>query len=332
MNQTLLVSRTDRAGDVVLTLPVFSALRRAFPGAAIIGHVRTYTAPLLTGRSDVDRILIDDPHGTPIPLLKIAKILRKMQITAAILVHPSFRAVTACWLAGVPVRVGRASNLWQGLLNRRMAQHRSTNQKHESRYNVDLLQGMRIDPFFEPPVIYLSEAERAEGRQYLDERGLIGIQPVFIHPGHGGSAFNMSLARYVDLAQKLMARGLRPALSLGPGEEHLGNAFAPSIPRLTGMSDLKKVAAVFSHGLGFMGGSTGPMHIAGAVGLPVAAFFPPFPAMTPKRWGPAGQPSGVFLPPVNSCPGKCQSCPVAPCMDSLDLKPAVDWLKNFHHL
>src|ERR1700733_4356025 len=57
----ILVVRTDRLGDVLLTTPVSSALRKAFPEAKITWLVRSYAAPLLENNPDIDGVMID--HG-----------------------------------------------------------------------------------------------------------------------------------------------------------------------------------------------------------------------------------------------------------------------------
>ena len=58
MNKILVV-RTDRVGDVLLTTPVSTALREAFPKAKITWLVSPYTAPLLEHNPDVDQVLLD---------------------------------------------------------------------------------------------------------------------------------------------------------------------------------------------------------------------------------------------------------------------------------
>ena len=58
----ILVSRTDRAGDLILTLPVFRELRKVFPDAHIVAHVRKYTASIAKLCKEIDEILLDDDY------------------------------------------------------------------------------------------------------------------------------------------------------------------------------------------------------------------------------------------------------------------------------
>lgn len=298
---TILVSRGDRIGDVVLTLPVFARLRQAFPRARLVAHVRTLTAPLLAARDDVDAVVPDDRGGRPLPLRQLVRRLRAERCTAAVVVHPSPRALWACALAGIPRRVGRASNLWQFLLTDPQHQHRSANDRHETEYNQDLVAGLAATstPYLAPR-LPLTPAEAAAGRERVAQLCGRECRPVVLHPGCGGSALNLAPAGYADLAAALHARGTPALLSLGPGEEALAAPFAAALaaglPRLPAGLGLRDLAAVLAAAAAFVGGSTGPLHVAAAVGCPTLALFPAVAAMTPRRWGPYGNRSQVLLP------------------------------------
>ncbi|HNV69341.1 MAG TPA: glycosyltransferase family 9 protein [Candidatus Ozemobacteraceae bacterium] len=327
----ILISRTDRAGDLTLTVPVFQALKTLQPECHLTAHLRTYTAPLLRGHPAVDQLIVDDPEGG-LSLLALARTFRESQFDAAILVHPSMRAILAAFLAGIPLRIGRASNLWQIFLNRRAHQHRSRNEKHEYQYNLDLLNALDIAPPDIAPRLFPDPALLPAVRQALARAGLPNARPWFVHPGHGGSALNLPLDQYAKLARELVQREIPVCVTLGPGESALSQAFGQAIPDrfgfVTDLPDLSYVVALLSLGRGWVGGSTGPMHLAAAVNLPVAAFFPPLPAMTPKRWGPVTRPAQVFLPAIPQCPQHCSRCPSHPCMNTLDTLPVVEWISR----
>src|SRR5882672_12512942 len=112
MNKILIV-RTDRVGDVLLTTPVSAALRAAFPQVKISWLVRPYTAPLLENNPDVDEILTD-----------LNQIKKKM-FDAAIVSYPRWKTAWVLWRAGIPLRIGPASKPYSVLFNKRIWQHRS---------------------------------------------------------------------------------------------------------------------------------------------------------------------------------------------------------------
>lgn len=336
----LLISRTDRAGDLLLTLPVFAAARAAWHHVSLIAHVRSYTAPLLRGQSEIDETLIDPAATGFSGLRELVRAFRQAAPDAAVIVHPAPRVLVAAWLAGIPIRVGRASNAWQFLLNRRCVQHRSRNERHEYEYNLDLLSGLGLDLFaptapqpVPTPRLQLREEAVITGHQLLQAAGWHPDESpgmICVHPGHGGSANNLRPGQYLDLCRRLLERGFAILATFGPGEADLLPQFkALGHPRLhivDAAPDLEALAGVLSHCDAFVGGSTGPLHLAAALGKPTAAFFPPRPSMTPKRWGPVGNESLVRVPPITDCPSLCDGCSHHPCLEAIDLAPVIDWL------
>ena len=327
----ILVSRTDKAGDLILTTPIFRELRKAFPKANIVAHIRSYTAPILEFCHEIDEVIIDDPCGQPMPTLQLAQLLKSKAFTHAVIVHPKSRVIIASWLAKIPYRVGRASNIWQFFLSERKVQKRSRNLQHEFKYNLDLIDNICANICYDGPHFKVQTELQTECKKYLENAGMANSTPVIIHPGHGGSAHNLSPEQYVELYQSL-SKEYPVLISLGPGEEAIRKFFPEPIENklgfLTNVPDLHQLASVFSLCQGFIGGSTGPMHLAAAVGLPVAAFFPPQPSMTPVRWGPVGENAKVFIPKVDKCISKCHNCSLSPCMKDIKLSEAINWLKS----
>ena len=323
-----MVSRTDRAGDLILTLPVFRELKKTFKDAQIVAHVRSYTAPLLKLCPEVDEVIIDDNYPAGLFSGALAKAFRQLEISHCFMVHPAGRAIMAAWRAGIAIRTGRASNVWQLFLNDRRVQKRSSNDKHEFCYNLDLLQGVVSQIDYSPYIFRLTDEQKRRGSARTAELGL--QRPIIIHPGHGGSAYNISTERYAELAAMLIKHNLPVLISLGPGEEKLKSYFGPAqnglLNFLCNVPDLAELGAVFSACSAFIGGSTGPLHLAASLQLPAVAFFPPVAAMTPKRWGPVGGKSLVLKPDLSYCKGKCDGCTNADCMTRIKLEPALHWL------
>lgn len=329
----LLISRTDRAGDLLLTLPVFSAARAAWPSTELIAHVRSYTAPLVRGQPEIDETIIDPDQAGLSGLRRLVHLFREAAPDAAIIVHPSPRVLLAAWFAGIPVRVGRASNAWQFLLNRRIVQHRSRNERHEFQYNLELLTGLGLEPVEFTPWVQLRQKALSAGHEQLLASGWQPFSApaiICVHPGHGGSALNLDPEQYLDLCHRLLARKVSVVVTFGPGETELLPLFKtlqhPRLHLVTGIPDLEVLAGLLHHVDAFAGGSTGPLHLAAALGKPTAAFFPPVPGMTPKRWGPVGNQSLISMPTVDSCPGRCDGCRHRPCFGTIEMEPVATWL------
>ncbi len=328
----ILVCRTDKAGDIILTSPVFKALADQYAGAEIYALTAPYTSSIVKMIPEVKGIILNSLNGKNKTALELAAELKSYKFDKAIIVHPSFQAIIATFLARIPIRTGRASNIWQFFLSKRCVQKRSKNLKHEYEYNLDLADVALEKSRLLKPKLYPSKKAIDNGMEAIKKAGLEGTNPIIIHPGHGGSAHNITPEQYSELTRQLIDNQIPVILSFGPGEEHLKSFFPKTrqgvIGYLSGLPDFESLAGAFWHCSGFVGGSTGPMHLAGAIGLPVLGFFPPQKSMTPVRWGPANQPSKVILPEISDCKGICDTCNQNPCMKTIKVKEAFEWLKN----
>jgi ADP-heptose:LPS heptosyltransferase len=286
MNNILIV-RTDRLGDVLLTTPVSTALRRMFPRARISWLVRPYTAPLLENNPDIDRILVDrgeSPH-------RLADCLREGRFDAAIVAYPRWRIVWALWLARVPVRIGPANKAYCILLNRRIRQRRSKGKKHEADYNLELLGTLGVS-FERYPTRYVAtDEERKAARRVIEAKGISGAKPfVILHPGSGGSSARWPLGHFAALGDGLQTDGCDLVVTGGPGEDHEG-VMAAAMRRTpvfvaAGSVSVRELAAILSWADLVVTNSTGPLHLAVALGVPTVSIFSPLPKRHPARWGP----------------------------------------------
>ena len=130
----ILLVRTDRIGDVVLTLPMATALKRAFPGVRIDMAVREYARDVARMAPDVDKVL---PYSGNI--LEDIRRIRGNRYHAAVLVRPELLPAFVLAAARVPLRLGTGYRAWSPpLLNCRLYRHRS-NHRHESELNLELL-------------------------------------------------------------------------------------------------------------------------------------------------------------------------------------------------
>ncbi len=328
----ILVSRTDRAGDLILTLPVFRELRKVFPDAHIVAHVRKYTASIAKLCKEIDEVLLDDDYDQGLISNSLCNCFKDHSFDRAIIIHPAGRAIIAAWRAEIPIITGRASNIFQFLLNDGRLQKRSHNQKHEFEYNLDLLEGIVPEIEYKPYHFELKESLINEGREYFKQIGL-DESPIIVHPGHGGSAYNITPEMYAKIASRLIGAGRTVMVSLGPGEESMEEYFftlkeSGQIFFLKNVPSFDKLAGIFANCKAFIGGSTGPLHLSASIGLPSIAFFPPVKAMTPNRWGPVGCNNLVIKPDVPACNGKCNNCKYSGCMKNIDLMPVFDWLSG----
>ncbi len=309
----ILVVRTDRLGDVILTLPVFNALRRRFPGAHLAILAGRYAGAIVEGYAPVDEILwYDEGGGRRVPFRAMRAILRSARFDAAVIVHPTLRLALLAFLARIPVRIGSGYRYYSFLFNRRVYAHRKTAERHELEYNMDLLAPLGCDTAARKPldvVLDIPRTARERASAILEEAGVAG-KFVVIHPGSGGSARDWPVGNF-----SLLARRIVPGMNLRvvvtgteaefPLAEAVARAVSPPGVNLAGKLGLKELAAVVEKASLFVSNSTGPLHVAVAVGTPVVGLFPRIRVMGPGRWGPYTDNARVLVP---DGPPECDQC------------------------
>jgi len=294
----ILIIRNDKLGDFVLSLPCYVMLKTALPEAKISVLVPEYTADIARACPCIDEVIID--HGkTKMPdVLNFVKRLRASRFDAVITLFSTTRIGIAVFLAGIKYRLAPATKIAQIFYNHRLPQRRSRSEKPEYVYNLDLIKKYLLEtgdhnaPEVNPPFLsYDKEAINQLRVKFCKQHSINSNKKlIYIHAGSGGSANNLSLEQYARLAAKINSENAHVlVLTAGPGEEG----------KIATLSDLmnKTPHIVFNskHGLDnfakhiaiadlFISGSTGPLHIAGALNIPTAAFYTRRRSATQLRW------------------------------------------------
>ena len=148
-----LLIRTDRVGDTILTFPAVTALRNNYPEAFISFLAQPYTVPLIEQYEGIDLLLSYEPEGRHRGwkgVLKLSHQLRELNIDAAILFYPRPELAFALLKAKIPLRIGTGYRWYSFLMNRRIYEHRNDYRKHESEYNLSLLESLMPDKLTPP--------------------------------------------------------------------------------------------------------------------------------------------------------------------------------------
>ncbi len=351
----ILMVRSDRIGDVVLSTPAFLAVKRHFPRARLTVLVREAVAPLLRGLAEIDEVLIYEPEHRHRGLRGFWRLLRELRarkFRVAVILHSQWFLGLAVFLAGIRYRVGPLSKLHSYFFyNRGVRQNRSQVEMHEADYNLQLLRriGVRVAARHRvPPKVFLGEESREKARRWLVGQGWSEETPlVVIHPGMGGSALNWPETHYVELAQALLKSGLQVLITGGPLERELIARLKKSLvleaedgavrpPLFLEPGDARtteEFAGFLAHAAVVVAPSTGPLHMAVALGVRTVSFFPPIRVQSALRWGPytGSEPQthdeAILIPEVFCgedfrCRGAV--CHYFPCMRSIPVRRAYD--------
>jgi len=327
----ILVVRTDRIGDVLLSTPVLEALRKKYPQAYLAMLVSQVTREVVEGNPYLNEILVDEGEKAS----RLAQWLKAKKFNAAILLHPTPRLAWALSRAKIPIRIGTGYRGYSFLFTKRVYEHRQTAKRHELEYNLTLAEALGA-PLKDPePKIFLSLENRAWTEDRLKKAGVKeGEKLVGIHPGSGGTARDWRPERFGELGERIQRElGAKVVVTGVKGERKLAEAVASKMSQspviIIGETSLKQLTAILEKESVFVSNSTGPMHLAAAVGTKVVAMIPPIRACSPRRWGPWGKGHKVILPRVPEC-RKCieTKCRYCDCMDMITVDEVFTAVKG----
>lgn len=311
--QKLLAIRNDKLGDFVLAFPALAALKRSAPEMEITALVPAYTAPLAQICPYIDNIIIDaGDKNDRAEFRRVLNEIKAQRFDAVISFVSDWYNARLTWQSGIKYRLAPATKLFQFLYNRRLTQRRSQSAKPEFEYNRDLARRFLQDhhiPLREPQPPYLTFAQSAVQNQQEKLRRTLGIggdkKWLFVHSGSGGSANNLSPAQYAQLITGLLqAFDCYVILTAGPNESEKARALARAVnhPNVA-VYDKNDGLVDFARSLAcadlFIAGSTGPLHVSGALNIPTIGFYPSRRSALPLRWQPINRPDRhlAFCPP-----------------------------------
>lgn len=278
------VVRDDRLGDVVLTLPAIDALRRTYPDAELVAVVAPSLAELVARTAGVDRVC-----EATFDLRDAVERLRALAPDLLVCISRSPVQALAAWRAGIAQRVGPGRRWYSRAFNRRVEVSRRAGGRHEVEYALDFAHraGACAAPARFP--LDLRGEDRAAAERTLAALPR-GAPFVVLHPGRGGSCPGWPVECFMDLAAGLLGAGIGVVLSIGPADEVEARAFGGRnelAGRITTLRDpLPVLAAILERAAAVVASSTGPLHLAAAVGSSTLALHAPWPGCAPERWGP----------------------------------------------
>lgn len=288
----VLVSRTDRIGDVVLTLPLCALLTKKL-GAEVIALSQEYCRPVFEASPYVAQVLEWD--GVEKRGRAQRDLLAHCHADVVLHVYPRMAIANAALAARIPLRIG-TSHRWYHWATCNELEHysRKRSDLHEAQLNVRLARRLLGDVV--PSVDSLAGLTTLQPRVPLpaDVERLIDpwMTTVVLHPGSGGSGREWPLDRWHDLAWSLDGESFQLLIS-GSQTERLAlepwlATLPPNVVDVMGRLDLAELIALLARVDGIVAASTGPLHLAAALGRRALGLYPPTPPMHAGRWAPLG--------------------------------------------
>ncbi|AMR31360.1 glycosyl transferase family 9 [Mucilaginibacter sp. PAMC 26640] len=291
----ILISRTDAIGDVVLTLPMAGYLRLLYPAAKILFLGRTYTGPVIRCCTSVDEF-IDYNDLLKLDEKQQIAFLKHKHIDTIIHVLPNKHIAALGKRAGIKTRIGTRNRVFHWFsCNVLVKLSRKKSDLHEAQLNLVLLKPLGLESVQTIPAIVnhnefkptIAIPARLNELLVKDRFNLI------LHPKSHGSGVEWGLDKFKQLAEALAASGVRIFITGSDKEQALLADWVKTLPAnvtdVTGQLTLDELIAFIAASDGLVASGTGPLHLAGALGVHTLGLFPSSRPIHPGRWAPIGK-------------------------------------------
>jgi heptosyltransferase-2 len=302
VSERIVVRAPNWVGDVVLSLGGMRDVRRNFPSSRIEVLARPWVADVYRAVGEVDAVRVSEGFRGDVAALR-------GRFDLAILLPNSLRAALECFAAGIPERWGYATDHRRLLLTRSARPHALLRGQSQVYYYRAMLASLGLTVSASPNLSLSCPPEyRERGRELLGGDGpWLGLNP--------GAAFGTAKRwlpeRFAATADRLAAsHGFRVAILGGAAERRLAEAIAGMMAAparvLAGATSLGDLLGVLSHLRLLLTNDSGPMHLAGALGVPQVAVFGP---TDHRETAPVGR-HALVREEVSCSPCLLRECPI----------------------
>jgi len=305
--------RLRQIGDVVFTTPAVAALRRQFPGAHLTYLVEPAAAPIVAGNPHLDEVIVTPRRGGIAGMLADVRLgwrLRRAHYDLAIDFHGGPRASLLTLMSGAPRRIGYNVVARRWMYTDVVDRPRELRRRHSVENQWDLLKALDLEwptPAGNPVEMGVDRVAKAT----VDERlAAAGVTPdddlAVIHVSASSPFRRWPPASFVETIAALASRARRRVIiTSGPSDREVVNGIindargklpAGDRHRVLGCGDfsLAELRALLERSALYIGGDSGPLHLAATTRVPIVAIFGPTPSERSAPWRDPAWPSEVI--------------------------------------
>jgi lipopolysaccharide heptosyltransferase II len=336
----ILLVRLRLIGDVVFTTPAISMLRRRYPNAHLAYLVEAGAAPVVQGNPNLNELIVI-PRRAGLARVRddiaLARRLRHGRFDIAIDMHGGPRGAWLTWASRAPMRIGYAIKGRTWMYTHPVARAAELLPRHSVQNQCDLLAPLGaalgaearrakvavVDPLNHPVEMTADPAAEARVEQRLKDAGIAPDAPlVIVHVSATNPFRRWPAHSFVTLVAGLVHRDARRRIYLfsGPADAdtaqriaaqvraHLGG-LAAAVPDL-GDFDLAEIRALARRAAVYIGGDSGPMHIAATTSVPIVGIVGPTLAERSRPW----RDPRLFSEMIDGGPLPCRPCHQRQCV------------------
>ena len=317
----IIISRTDSIGDVVLTLPMAGVLKQLYPKCFIVFLGQSYTQKIINTCEYIDDFL-DWEILDKLKDEELIQCFKNINADAIIHIFPRKKISRVAKKAKIPFRFGTTNRLYHwGNCNKLIRLSRKKSPYHEAQLNLKLLKPLGAKDLYS-----FDEIASLYGMtkiSHLAEEFHCLLAPdkfnLILHPKSKGSAREWGVDNFSKLIESLDEDSFEIFIT---GTEDDGELITesiidkyPHINDLTGKLSLEELISFIYFADGLIAASTGPLHIAAALGKIVIGIYPPIRPMHPGRWAPIGG-KATYIVSKKEC-DKCKKGGRCECIEGI---------------
>ena len=282
-------------GDVVFTTPAIRAIRRHYPDARIAYVVEEEAAPVVRNNPHLDEVIVaSSPHspGRFRADLALIRRLRRERYDLAIDFHGGPRSSLLTWASGAPTRIGYEVMGRSWMYTTRVPRPRVLRPRHSVVSQWDVLVPLGIaapNPETDQPQMLEDRDAAAAVNRRLADAGIGADNPIIVlHVSAGNPFRRWPSASFIDLVCRLAEADATRRIILTSGPSDIGAASLiadEARRRLTaahrnavvrcGEFSLTELRSLIARASLYIGGDSGPLHVAGTTGVPVVGLYGP---------------------------------------------------------
>jgi len=318
----IIISRTDNLGDVILTLPVAGVLKEIYPDCKIIFLGNNYSEPIIKTSEFVDEF-INWQEINKLPLKQQVKKIRELNADIILHIFPRIKIARIAAKAKIPLRIGTTRRPYNLLYcNKLVKVSRKKSDLHEAQLNLKLLTTIGANDIYDiseiPKYYGITKIQqlKPEFRELLKQDKI----NLIIHPKSKGSAREWGIENFSNLVELLPSTKYRIFITGTNDEKKLIPDFLEKykdrIIDMTGKLSLSEFISFIDSSHGLIAASTGPLHIASALGKFALGLYAPMRPIFPKRWKPVGTNSHYLVIDKENC-NDCKKTKNCICIKSI---------------
>lgn len=278
----ILLVRLRRIGDIILTTPAITVLRKSYPGAFLSYVVEEPYRELVEESEYLDKVIVLPRNMSIREFLKNIRQIQREKYDAVIDFHGGPKASLITFLSQARIKIGYRIKYRNLIYDIKIPRGPREGYIHSAENHINLVKtlGAKIESF---PPLYIPPAQKAEVRKvdgFLAKNNLEGFKTIVLHIGAGNEFRKWGINNFVQLID-LLSRDPKVKIVLAgsagdkEAEEEIKGKSVILLLSSVSKFNLRELQQLISLSSLFVGPDSGPMHLAAATLTPIVALFGP---------------------------------------------------------